>query len=200
MITSEQWLEKGGSVGPAMENMEILVVGDDGSALGPNKLAHSISETSRERISSITTHRTNRGSHREPGVFTTGDVGHLDDDGYLWLSDRKIDMIISGGVNIYPAEIEGVLGGHDLVADVAVIGVPDDEFGEAVKAIVVAKNGVEINDELRSTLDVLCGQNLAGYKRPRTYDFVAELPRTGTGKILKRKLREPYWERHERKI
>ena len=201
MITSEQWLEKGGSVGPAMENMEILVVGDDGSALGPNELGtlyfRNITGTDFEYHNAPDK---TAEAHREPGVFTTGDVGHLDDDGYLWLSDRKIDMIISGGVNIYPAEIEGVLGGHDLVADVAVIGVPDDEFGEAVKAIVVAKNGVEINDELRSTLDVLCGQNLAGYKRPRTYDFVAELPRTGTGKILKRKLREPYWERHERKI
>ena len=133
-------------------------------------------------------------------MFTTGDVGYLDDDGYLWLSDRKIDMIISGGVNIYPAEIEGVLGGHDLVADVAVIGVPNEEFGEEVKAVIVANDGVEVNDELTSTLGAFCREQLAGYKVPRSYDFVDALPRTGTGKVQKAKIRAPFWEGKERAI
>ena len=136
----------------------------------------------------------------EPGVYTTGDVGYLDEDGYLWLSDRKIDMIISGGVNIYPAEIEGVLGGHELVVDVAVIGVPNEEFGEEVKAVVVPREGIAGDDDLRATLASYCREQLAGYKCPRSIDFADALPRTGTGKVQKRKLREPYWDGIERKI
>ncbi|MDX2378623.1 MAG: acyl-CoA synthetase, partial [Acidimicrobiia bacterium] len=105
-----------------------------------------------------------------------------------------------GGVNIYPAEIEGVLGGHPLVADVTVIGVPNEEFGEEVKAIVVANDGVEPDDELRSTLAAHCRDQLAGFKCPRSIDFSEALPRTGTGKVQKRKLRDPYWEGRERHI
>jgi len=194
LIDSTHWLDKGGSVGPPVPNMEIIVVGDDGAQLGPNEQGtlyfrnamgmdfeyHNAPEKTAE-------------AHKERGVFTTGDVGYVDDDGYLWLSDRKIDMIISGGVNIYPAEIEGVLGGHGLVADVAVIGVPNEDFGEEVKAVLVANDNVVVDDELRSTLAAFCRENLAGYKCPRSYDFVEALPRTGTGKVQKRKLREPYW-------
>ena len=132
-------------------------------------------------------------AHLEPGVYTTGDVGYLDDEGYLWLGDRKIDMIISGGVNIYPAEIEGVLGGHPQVLDVTVIGVPNEEFGEEVKAIVVPNDGVAGDDDLRATLGAFCRENLAGYKCPRSFDFMDELPRTGTGKVKKRLLRDPFW-------
>ncbi len=119
-------------------------------------------------------------------------MGHLDDDGYLFLSDRKIDMIISGGVNIYPAEIEAVLAEHPAVSDVAVIGVPDPEFGEQVKAVVAAAPDLDPAG-LETELVALCGARLAGYKRPRSFDFVDEMPRTGTGKILKRTLRDPYW-------
>ena len=201
MIDSEQWMAKGGSVGLPQPNMEIIVIGDDGVRRGPNESGtlyfrnamgrdfeyHNAPEKTAE-------------SHLEPGVFTTGDVGYLDDEGYLWLSDRKIDMIISGGVNIYPAEIEGVLGGHDSVADVAVIGVPNDDFGEEVKAVVVVAEGVAANDELRATLAAHCRELLAGFKVPRSYDFVAELPRTGTGKIQKAKIRQPFWEGQDRKI
>ena len=133
-------------------------------------------------------------------MFTTGDVGYLDDEGYLWLSDRKIDMIISGGVNIYPAEIEGVLGGHDAVAEVAVIGVPNDDFGEEVKAVVSVADGIVADDALADELRAYCRELLAGYKVPRTIDFVDELPSTGTGKIQKAKLREPYWAGQERRI
>jgi long-chain acyl-CoA synthetase len=201
LIDSEQWLAKGGSVGPPLPNMEIIVVDDNGNLCGPNQEGtlyfrnqmgtdfeyHNAPEKTAE-------------VHREPGVFTSGDVGYLDDDGYLWLSDRKIDMIISGGVNIYPAEIEGVLGGHDLVADVTVIGVPNEEFGEEVKAVVVPKNGVAGDDDLRATLAAFCSEHLAGYKCPRSIDFAEQLPRTGTGKVQKRKLRDPYWEGIERRI
>ncbi len=201
MIDAEQWMAKGGSVGPPMPGKEIIVVGDDGARLGPNESGtlyfrdamgmdfeyHNASEKTTE-------------VHLEPGVFTTGDVGYLDDDGYLWLSDRKIDMIISGGVNIYPAEIEGVLAGHPLVGDAAVIGVPNEDFGEEVKAVVVPNDGVAGDDDLRATLGAYCRENLAGFKVPRSIDFVDELPRTGTGKIQKAKVRAPYWEGRERQI
>ncbi len=201
MIDSEQWMAKGGSVGAPMPNMEIIVVGDDGARLGPNEPGTLYFRNAMgtdfeyhnapEKTADV---------HLEPGVFTTGDVGYLDDDGYLWLSDRKIDMIISGGVNIYPAEIEGVLGGHDLVAEVAVIGVPNDEFGEEVKAIVSLVDGAVADDALADTLRAYCREQLAGFKVPRSIDFLDELPTTGTGKVQKAKLRAPYWEGQERQI
>ena len=109
-------------------------------------------------------------------------------------------MIISGGVNIYPAEIESVLAEHPDVADVAVIGVPDDEFGEQVKAVVQPGEGVAGDEALEASITDLCGERLAGYKRPRSFDWVDELPRTGTGKVLKRELRAPYWEGSGRTI
>ncbi len=200
-IDSENWVRKGGSIGPAMDNVEIIVVDDAGKTCGPNEPGtlyfrnkmgmdfeyHNAPEKTAE-------------AHKEPGVFTTGDIGYLDDEGYLWLSDRKIDMIISGGVNIYPAEIELALGGHNLVGDVAVIGVPNEEFGEEVKAIVVPGDGIAADEALQHTLAAFCRENLAGYKCPRSFDFVDELPRTGTGKVQKRKLREVYWKDHDRQI
>jgi long-chain acyl-CoA synthetase len=200
-ITSDQWMAKGGSVGPPAPNIEVIVVGDDGTRLGPNESGTLYFRNAMG--SDFEYHNApekTAASHLEPGVFTTGDVGYIDDDGYLWLSDRKIDMIISGGVNIYPAEIEGVLGGHPLVGDVAVIGVPNEEFGEEVKAMVVPNDGVTGDDELIATLTAYCREHLAGFKRPRSYDFVDELPRTGTGKVQKAKLRAPFWEGHERSI
>jgi long-chain acyl-CoA synthetase len=127
-------------------------------------------------------------------------VGYIDADGYLWPSDRKIDMIISGGVNIYPAEIEGVIAVHPGVEDVAVIGVPDEDFGESVKALVQVQEGVAESPELAAAIIARCREMLAGYKAPRSVDFIASIPRTGTGKIQKKPLRAPYWEGHSRKI
>jgi long-chain acyl-CoA synthetase len=124
------------------------------------------------------------------GWFHTGDAGTIDEDGYVYIRDRIKDMILSGGENIYPAELESVLAGHPGVADVAVIGVPDDRWGETVKAIVVRKAGVQLTGkELIEWSRTL----LAGYKRPRSVDFVEAIPRNPSGKILKRQLREPYW-------
>jgi long-chain acyl-CoA synthetase len=132
-------------------------------------------------------------AHRQPGFFTLGDIGYLDADGYLFLSDRKIDMIISGGVNIYPAEIEGVLAAHPSVIDVAVFGVPDDEFGEQVKAAVQLMPGIDWSEALADELTSFARERLAGYKVPRTFDVVEQMPRSEAGKLLKRQLRAPYW-------
>jgi long-chain acyl-CoA synthetase len=124
----------------------------------------------------------------------------MDEEGYLYLTDRKIDMIISGGVNIYPAEIESVLSNHPAVLDVAVIGVPNTEFGEEVKAIVQLHSGHAGNEVLIEALTAHCRACLAGYKVPRSIEFRNEFPRTETGKLQKRLLRDAYWEESGRKI
>jgi long-chain acyl-CoA synthetase len=199
VIRADDWLRKGGSVGKPLGTMQVHVLGDDGEPVAPGQegqlwfrnLMGMDFEYHNDPDKTAA-------AHREPGVFTTGDVGYIDDEGYLWLSDRKIDMIISGGVNIYPAEIEAVIAEHPGVGDVAVIGVPNEEFGEEVKAVIQLSEGASaaVADELLKA----CREKLAGYKCPRSIDVVAELPRTGTGKILKRELRAPYWEGTGRKI
>jgi fatty-acyl-CoA synthase len=131
------------------------------------------------------------------GWMHTGDAGSLDDEGYLYIQDRVNDMIVSGGENIYPREIEEVLHRHAAVADAAAIGVPDETWGEAVKAIVVLRDGASATAE---EIVEFCRRDLAGYKRPRSVDFVDALPRNPTGKILKRTLREPYWKGKNRRV
>ena len=131
------------------------------------------------------------------GWRTLGDVGLLDEDGYLYLTDRQAHMIISGGVNIYPQEAENVLAGHPAVADVAVLGVPDAEMGEAVKAVVVPADPAAAGPELAAELLAACRAELASYKCPRSVDFTDELPREPNGKLYKRRLRERYWAGHE---
>lgn len=131
------------------------------------------------------------------GWFHSGDAGYLDNDGYLYIHDRVKDMIVSGGENVYPAEVESILFAHPGVADVAVIGVPDERWGEAVKAIVVRAPGSAVTEE---ELIDYCQGKVAGYKRPRSIDFIDTLPRNPTGKILKRELRARYWEGRTRQV
>jgi acyl-CoA synthetase (AMP-forming)/AMP-acid ligase II len=133
----------------------------------------------------------------EGGWFRTGDAGYFDEDGYLYIHDRVKDMIVSGGENIYPAEVENAIFGHPAVADVAVIGVPDEKWGEAVKAIVVRKPGVDV---AASDLIAYARDRIAGYKLPKSVDFVDALPRNPSGKILRRELRSPYWEGRSRQV
>jgi acyl-CoA synthetase (AMP-forming)/AMP-acid ligase II len=125
----------------------------------------------------------------------TGDVGRLDSDGYVYIEDRLKDMIITGGENVYGPEVESVLLEHPDIADAAVIGVPDDYWGESVKAIVVTSADVDADDVI-----AFCRRHLASYKCPRTVDFAAELPRNASGKILKTQLRQPYWKDRNRNV
>ena len=142
------------------------------------------------------TEKSRRGDYR-----TVGDVGYLDEDGYLFLSDRKSDMIISGGVNIYPAEIESVLITHPRVADVAVFGVPNAEWGEEVKAVVELLPGSsEDLDNLRADMLTFLSGRIARYKLPKSIDFMDALPRDPNGKLYKRRLRDPYWVGQQRAI
>jgi long-chain acyl-CoA synthetase len=131
------------------------------------------------------------------GFFRVGDVGMVDGDGYLFITDRAKDMIIAGGVNIYPAEIEAAILQHPAIQDVAVIGIPDEEFGEQVKAFCELKPGREVDE---TDLIAHCRESLASYKRPKTIEFMRELPRNTMGKLLKRELREPYWKGRERNV
>jgi acyl-CoA synthetase (AMP-forming)/AMP-acid ligase II len=131
------------------------------------------------------------------GWLHTGDVGHLDAHGYLHITDRKKDMIISGGFNVYPNEVEQVIWAHPAVQDCAVIGVPDDQWGEAVKAVVELKAGQSVTAE---ELIALCKEKIGSVKAPKSVDFIATLPRSAVGKVLKKDLRQAYWRTVERKI
>ena len=139
-------------------------------------------------------------SVRRGKAFTLGDLGYMDQDGYLFINDRAKDMIISGGVNIYPAEVEGVLSEHPAVGDVAVIGIPDPEWGEQVKAVVELVDGTEPSDQLAAELIAYCQKRIARYKCPRSVDFREHLPRTDGGKLYKRILRDEYWAVAERRV
>jgi long-chain acyl-CoA synthetase len=131
------------------------------------------------------------------GFFRTGDIGRVDEEGYLFITDRAKDMIVSGGVNIYPAEIEAAIVTHPLVQDAAVIGIPDPEFGEQVKAFIELKPGGVASE---ASIIAHCSKALASYKRPKSVEIVTELPRNAMGKVLKRQLRDPYWEKEERRV
>ena len=143
----------------------------------------------------------NAGATREAfftdGWLRTGDAGYFDEEGLLYIYDRVKDMIVTGAENVYPAEVENALFGHPAIADAAVIGVPDPRWGEAVKAIVVLKQGVEATAE---EIIAYARQRIAGFKLPKSIDFVSVLPRNPTGKVLRRELRAPYWQGHDRQV
>jgi fatty-acyl-CoA synthase len=194
-ITSEEWLAHKGSVGRPSRGGVVHVCDDDGHELAPGEVGTIYFE---DPTATFEYHgdpaKTSAGRHPDhPSWRTLGDVGRVDGDGYVYLTDRKAFMIIAGGVNIYPQEIEDVLIGHPGVLDVAVIGVPDEEMGEAVKAVVQPFDRAQDPAALEAALRRLAEESLAPYKRPRTYDVVAELPRLENGKLYKGALRARYW-------
>ncbi|WP_207796367.1 AMP-binding enzyme [Pseudohalioglobus lutimaris] len=132
--------------------------------------------------------------------FTAVDVGYLTDEGYLFLCDRKIDLIIAGGANIYPAEIENVLILRPTVADSCVFGIPDSDWGEGIKAVVQPGSGVHTDEGLTMELIPFCADRLAKMKLPRSFDYMEEVPRDPNGKLYKRRLRDPYWEKENRQL
>jgi long-chain acyl-CoA synthetase len=199
LIGPQGWLERPGTVGLPWPGYEVRIEDDDGRHCPPGVPGTVwLSLTAGTFEYHGDAEKTRAGRRGE--FFTVGDIGYLDTDGYLFLCDRKADMIISGGVNIYPAEIESVLFGHPRVGDVAVFGIPDDDWGEQVKAVVEPTAGVAPSPELERELIELCRERLAGYKCPRSIDFTDAMPREPTGKLLKRKLREPYWAEARRTI
>jgi long-chain acyl-CoA synthetase len=189
-ISSAEWMERPGSVGRPGPNVEVTVVDDDGRVLPPRE-AGVIRFRSREGHDFRYHNAEDKtaAAHPEPGVGTLGDVGWFDEDGYLYLTDRVVDMVVSGGVNIYPAEIEAVLSEHAAVADVAVLGLPDAEMGEQVVAVVQTTGGRPLDDALVAQLEAHCRERLAGYKCPRRWTSTDELPRNEAGKVPKHLLR-----------
>jgi acyl-CoA synthetase (AMP-forming)/AMP-acid ligase II len=191
-ISSTEWLEKPGSVGRAVPQYEAVVLGDDGRPLGPDQEGRLYfrDRTGRGVIYHNDQDGT-RSAHASPGVFTLGEIGYVDGDGYVFVTDRASDMIVSGGVNIYPAEIEKVLMEHPDIYDVAVVGAPNAEMGEEVKAIVALKETASAASD--AELDAFCRQRLAGFKCPRSYAFAQSVGRNALGKINKRELRRQFW-------
>jgi acyl-CoA synthetase (AMP-forming)/AMP-acid ligase II len=197
---SQDWLAHPGTVGRALVG-EVHICGEDGKEvpLGEEGVIYFASENQFEYYNDPK--KTAESRHPEhPTWSTLGDVGKLDADGFLYLTDRKAFMIISGGVNIYPQETENVLIGHPRVADVAVIGVPNEDFGEEVKAVVQPANWADAGPALAEELMAYCHEHLSPIKCPRSIDFMEELPRHPTGKLYKRLIRDRYWGKRESRI
>jgi len=195
VLRPEDQLRKPGSCGTAVPGQEIRLIRDDGSEASVGEPGEFMVRSSWVAEYYNRPDATIKSLH--DGFFSVGDVAYRDAEGYYFICDRRIDMIISGGVNIYPAEIEAVLQAHPAVVDAAVIGVPDEEFGESVKAVVQLRLDASVGG---AELIAFCGERLAGYKKPRSVDFADELPRDAAGKLLKRTLRDAYWAGAGRKI
>ncbi|MEU5851396.1 acyl-CoA synthetase [Saccharopolyspora shandongensis] len=193
MIDSARWLEKPGSVGVAVLG-EVRICDDDGRLLPPGEVGGIYFQRDEITFEYLGDQEKTRSvKHAEHENWATmGDLGYLDEDGYLFLTDRKAFVIISGGVNIYPQEVENVLALHPAILDVAVFGVPDDEMGESVKAVVQPAPGAEPGPELEREILAYARERVAHYKAPRSVDFLDELPRTPTGKLVKGKLKARY--------
>ena len=197
-INSEEWLAHPGSVGRGI-SAKVHILNDDGEELPTGEIGTIYFEGG----SSFEYHNDpakTADSRTEQGWSTLGDIGYLDDEDYLYLTDRKANMIISGGVNIYPQEAENLLVTHPKVADVAVFGIPNVEFGEEVKGVVQPMDMSQAGPELERELLEFCNQGLAHIKCPRSIDFEAELPRHNTGKLYKRILRDRYWQGRESRL
>ncbi|MEQ9518611.1 MAG: AMP-binding protein [Parvibaculum sp.] len=190
---SHQWLSKPGTVGRALEGVTVEVHDDDGKKVAPGEMGTIYFKAPEiGRFEYFKAPEKTEGAYRGD-YYTMGDMGFIDADGFLFLTGRSAEVIISGGVNIYPAEVDQELLRHPAVADVATIGVPNEEWGEEVKAVVQLADGVEPTDAVRADLMQFAADHLPGYKRPRSIDFATDLPRLPTGKIVRRQVREPYW-------
>jgi fatty-acyl-CoA synthase/long-chain acyl-CoA synthetase len=195
VLRPEDQLRKPGSCGVAVPGQEIKLVDSEGQEVatgipGEFMVRNEVLAEYYNKPEATT-------KNLHDGFFSVGDIAYKDEEGYFYICDRRVDMIISGGVNIYPAEIEGVLLAHPSVHDAAVIGVPDEKWGESVKAVVQLRSGAIVNE---SDLIAFCAERLAGYKKPKSVDFVEEMPRDAAGKLLKRTIREPYWTQAGRRI
>ena len=185
------------SAGKPLPGVEMIIRGPDGQALPPREIGEICTRSSNNMLGYWKLPEATASTMDADGWIATGDVGYLDEDGYVYMYDRAKDMIISGGENVYPAEVESGIYGHPDVLEVAVIGVPDEKWGEAVKAVCVPKPGHTIDPD---SIIQWARERLAGFKVPKSVDTIEALPRNPSGKILRRQLREPYWAGRERQI
>ena len=200
LVSPHEWLENPGTVGKAWPGADVKIVDDEGQEVpkGEKGTVYMLmSDVSRFEYKGD---KAKTEKDRLGDYFTAGDVGFLNEGGYLFLCDRKIDMIISGGANIYPAEIENVLILHPKVADCCVFGIPNSDWGEEIKAVVQPASGVPGDESLTTELIAFCSDKLAKMKLPRSFDYVEELPRDPNGKLYKRRLRDIYWQRENRRL
>jgi len=194
---SEDALRKPGTVGKILEGVELRFLGDNGDPLPQGEIGEIYSKIAGNPDFTYHNKPEKRAEIERDGFITSGDVGYIDEDGYVFICDRKRDMVISGGVNIYPAEIEAALHAVPGVHDCAVFGIPDEEFGEALMAVVEPQAGITLDTaDIRAQLKT----SLADYKVPKHVEIQRNLPREDSGKIFKRRLRDPYWERAGRRI
>ncbi|MBP6014459.1 MAG: AMP-binding protein [Alphaproteobacteria bacterium] len=197
VLRPEHQLSKPGSCGRAAPGVEIRLFDDSGNVVSTPNTEGELYVKSANMFSTYHKAHDKFMADRRDGWQTVGDIATFDEEGFYYICDRKKDMIISGGVNIYPAEIEAALETHPDINDVAVFGIPDEEWGEAVHAIVVVRPGVTLTKE---QITAYAREHLAGYKVPRSLSYLTEIPRTGSGKILKRDLRKPFWEGRKSRV
>ncbi|MFT5604166.1 MAG: long-chain acyl-CoA synthetase [Paracoccaceae bacterium] len=200
ICTPQDWLKYPGTVGKAPPSSGLRVLDDEGRDLPANTSGSIYLKIMAGMDFEYKGDPEKTRTNRVGDYFTLGDVGYLNEDGFLFLSDRKIDMIISGGANIYPAEVENVLIMHPAVLDCAVFGIPNEDWGEEVKAVIQLRENTASDSALLGDIQQFLEARLARMKLPRSYDFVAELPRDPNGKLYKRRLREPYWQNREKRV
>jgi fatty-acyl-CoA synthase len=185
------------SAGKPLPGVEMIIRGSGGAVLPVGEIGEICIRSSSNMLGYWKLPEATASTMDAEGWIATGDVGYLDEDGYVYIYDRAKDMIISGGENVYPAEVESAIYGHPDVLEVAVIGVPDDKWGEAVKAVCVPKPGHAIDPD---SVIGWARERVAGFKVPKSVDIIAALPRNPSGKILRRELREPYWAGRDRQV
>jgi fatty-acyl-CoA synthase len=185
------------SAGKPLAGVEIAILDAEGNRLPTGQVGEIATRSQSNMLGYWNLPDASRRAMSDDGWLRTGDAGYVDENGYVYVHDRVKDMIISGAENIYPAEVESAIFGHPAVSEVAVIGVPDDTWGESVKAVIVLKPGQTATPE---DIIAFARTRIAGYKAPKTIDFVTELPRNPSGKLLKRMLREPYWVGRDRRV
>jgi long-chain acyl-CoA synthetase len=200
VATPEEWLENPGTVGKAWPMSDVKILDDNGKEMPVGKEGTVYMLTNKAmRFEYRGDNKKTKDSY-QGDYFTVGDIGFMNEGGYLFLCDRKIDMIISGGANIYPVEIENVLIQHPKVEDVAVFGIPHEDWGEEIKAVVQPIQGVEGNTALNNEILAFCEGKLAKMKWPKSIDYTEQMPRDPNGKLYKRRLRDPYWEGKKRQV
>ena len=193
-VDSHEWKDKPGTVGKPLPGVVVRIINDDGNVSAPGEVGTVYFQAPEKgRFEYFKAPEKTEGAYRGDD-FTMGDMGYIDEDGFLYLTGRSAEVIISGGVNIYPVEIDQEVLEHPAVFDVAVVGVPNEEWGEEIKAVVQLEEGYEPSDALAAEIVAFAAGRLPGYKRPRSVDFTDDLPRMPSGKIVRRTVRDRYWE------
>ncbi len=200
LVKPDEWVEKPGTVGKPWAISQIKILDENKKELPPGEVGTIYIRMDIGQKFEYHQDKKKTEDAYFGDFFTADDVGYLDEDGYLFLTDRKSYMIIVGGVNIYPTEIENQLSMHPKIADNAVFGVPNEDLGEEIKAVIVLEDGIEESREVTEEIMVYCTDMLGKFRTPHSIDYLEELPREATGKLIKRKLRDPYWEKHNKKI